>query len=774
MEEKKMKTLRSVLFLIASATLVTLTIYWKIPLKGYIPVPGDLLVGRFFPFNTMRWEGYPLGVPYKEFINADVVRQLYPWRDLAMQLLKKGEMPWWNPYAFAGTPLLGNIQSAPFYPLNFLYLLMDHRTAWVAGVMLQPILAMLMMWLFARELGLSKPAAMLSAIAFSFSGYMVVWWELNTIGHAALWLPLMLWGIEKWRKTKKPWFLAAIVVGQTSSLLAGHLQTSTYVFLVSLAFFAFRFLMRKEKKRRSLLLYGISMAISLLLASPQLLPAARFLAYTPRGTQADEAIFTHFLLPPKHLVTILAHDFFGNPATKNFWGIDYGEFMSYFGIVALFFAAVTLTNAKIVPAKFFIGTAAIAVLFALPTPLSHFIRSARIPILGTSVPARTLFVMQFCGAILSGIGLDAFLRNPKTKLRWAIGILGCTYLAIWLVAILYGRQTDQIQAVNWRVTIKNLILPSAIFSVLTAALVFQRTFPVAKKLLRKTVVAFIFILALTEYSYFANKFQTFSEPRFFFPQSPIFDVLAKETVKTPYRFFGDYTATVDSNVWMPYGIYGVEGYDSLYLRRYGELLAAADGGRIPSVIPRSDANLIKNKDDLSRRRLQDLLGIRYILDKNDSPASDWEPDPGRFPPDRYELIWQQGKFKLYENKQSLPRAFLVGEFTIEAEPQKIVDHIFNRDFDLNKTAILEESVDEDLSPSVGRVEFERYEPNSVTLTVQSPTTQLLFLSDAYYPGWKATVDGSPTKIYRANYAFRAIVIPAGNHLVTFKYKPKLF
>jgi hypothetical protein len=282
------------------------------------------------------------------------------------------------------------------------------------------------------------------------------------------------------------------------------------------------------------------------------------------------------------------------------------------------------------------------------------------------------------------------------------------------------------------------------------------------------------VVAIVEYSYFANKFQTFSEARFFFPPSPPFSFLRLESQEVPYRFFGDYTSSVMSNAWIPYEIYGVEGYDSLYLRRYGELLAASRDGNIPENIPRSDANLIANQDDFRRRRLQDLLGVRYILDKNDDPHGDWEPDPHTFPPDRYQLRWQDGKFKAYENTSSLARAYLVGEYEVIHDDQAILDRLFSPDFDPKVRLILEEAINEQIFPADGSVSFLSYTPNRVMLAVETPTPQLLFLSDAYYPDWQATIDGREAKILRADYAFRAVVVPAGNHEVAFDYLLKYF
>jgi uncharacterized membrane protein YfhO len=754
---------------------LTLVVNWKIPIKGLLPFPGDLLVGRFFPFNTHEWEGYPLGVPYKEFINADVVRQLFPWRDIAISSIKQGEIPWWNPYSFSGTPLLANIQAAPFYPLNILYWMTNHQTAWILGVLLQSILTIVFMIAFMTNLGISKRASLISSIALAFSGYMVIWLQLNTVGHAALWLPFILWGIDSWCKFKKRRFLAAIVFGQTASLLAGHLQTSIYVFLVAMAYAVFRIRSLEPKKKISNLFTYIALTLmSLILALPQLLPAVRFLPLSPRGTQTNDELFKHFIMPLKHLATFLAHDFFGNPATKNFWGVDYGEFMGYFGVTALIFSIIAVFTIKKREIKFFASMAVIALLFALPTPLPHSLRIFKIPILSTSIPSRILFVVQFCGTILAGFGIDYWLKDKLKRIKVPIVIMTAAFIIVWVIAGI-GLVGEEALRANFKVSIRNLVIPTAVFMTIVATIVGRKV--LEKKRIKNYIIllSFLLILSVTiaEHTYFLNKFQTYSEPRFFFPDSTVFSYLKKESAKEPYRFFGDYTASVTSNSWIPYQIYGVEGYDSLYIARYGELLAASETGLIPETIPRSDANLKKNSDDLRRQRLQDLLGIRFIIDKNDLPQSDWEPDSYRFPPERYQLIWQEGKFKVYENTQSLPRAFLVGDYIVESEPQDIIDHIFNPDFDLERFIILEENLEGEITASDGFVEFKTYRANEIELSVKSSTQQLLFLSDSYYPDWKAYINDVETKIYRANYSFRAIVVPAGNHQVVFKYSPDL-
>jgi uncharacterized membrane protein YfhO len=68
----------------------------------------------------------------------------------------------------------------------------------------------------------------------------------------------------------------------------------------------------------------------------------------------------------------------------------------------------------------------------------------------------------------------------------------------------------------------------------------------------------------------------------------------------------------------------------------------------------------------------------------------------------------------------------------------------------------------------------QYDLHTVTLSVDAGQPGYLVLSDTYYPGWRATVDGQPEAIWRANYAFRAVYVPAGQHTVQFVFDPAIW
>ena len=121
-----MKKILPVVFI----TIIIIIFFWQFLFKGLLPIPSDTIVGLYHPFRDLYAKDYPRGIPFKNFLVTDPVRQQYPWRYLAVNIEKNFELPLWNPYNFTGTPLLANHQSAPFYPLNFLFFLLPFSLAW--------------------------------------------------------------------------------------------------------------------------------------------------------------------------------------------------------------------------------------------------------------------------------------------------------------------------------------------------------------------------------------------------------------------------------------------------------------------------------------------------------------------------------------------------------------------------------------------------------------------------------------------------------------------
>jgi hypothetical protein len=137
-----------------------------------------------------------------------------------------------------------------------------------------------------------------------------------------------------------------------------------------------------------------------------------------------------------------------------------------------------------------------------------------------------------------------------------------------------------------------------------------------------------------------------------------------------------------------------------------------------------------------------------------------------------------GGITIYENLRAMPRAWLVPE-VISTKPKEALYSIKSsklpdgRDFDPGKVAIVEEPLNFKVSPDPAmNAQVKLIRDSVVEIKTSSKSDSFLVLSDVYYPGWQATIDGLPVRIFQTNYVLRGIMVPAGEHLIRFEFRPK--
>ena len=211
--------------------------------------------------------------------------------------------------------------------------------------------------------------------------------------------------------------------------------------------------------------------------------------------------------------------------------------------------------------------------------------------------------------------------------------------------------------------------------------------------------------------------------------------------KEIYRV-GSYKFGMGASIDMYLGYQTVGGYNALFLRRYYEYINQYRFYKKP--VPKGW--IIFFYGDYENTVLMDLLNVKYVIS---------------FATESYGL-----------RDSYLPRAKTLPK-------EEILGTLIAPDFDPRETVLLEGNAPL-ISPSGERPEagqppgeatITSYRPDEILIRTHSREPAYLFLSEAFYPGWKAYVDGRPVRIFRGNYLFRVIELPRGSHEVRYVFDP---
>lgn len=735
---------------------VVLLFFWQFIFKGLLPIPSDTIIGLYHPFRDLYSKEYPNGIPFKNFLITDPVRQQYPWRELSMEAIKRFEFPLWNPYNFSGAPLLANFQSAVFYPLNFLFLILPFSFAWSLLILLEPLLSAIFLFLYLKNLKLNIWASLLGAITFAFSGFSIAWLEWGTVLHVALWLPLILLSIDKLftAKSNNLFWSIVFIFSLTSSFFAGHLQTFFYIFMLTIGYFLIRWV-QCGKKRQTFLLFIILNTLFIILTSVQWIPTLQLILFSARDIDQVRWGEGGWFIPFQHLIQFVAPDFFGNPATLNYWGIwNYGEFIGYIGIIPLIFAFFALFFRHDKKTLFYGILFFLSLLFVLPTFFAKIPYLLNIPLISTTQPTRLLFLTDFSLAVLTALGFDYLIKNRTWKIFYPVIFIGTIFTLFWLFILIGNRIFHSISFENLLVTKQNLYLPSALF---IAGIILILFYLKTSKPFTTTIIRIIIVgLVVFDLFRFGWKFTPFTKKEYLFPSTKTIEFLQKNIGQ--YRLM-----TTDSRILPPnfstiYKLQSIDGYDPLYIRRYGEIIAASERSK-PDVLPPFGFNRIITPHNYNAIII-DLLGVKYILSLNELKSR------------KLVKVFQEGETRVYENKDVLPKAFFVDNVIFTVNKEETIKTMFNEDFDFKHLAVIEDQslykqVEKPMIPVIGDVDIVQYLENKIIIRTKSNRDVWLILTDSYYPSWRAKIDNFSINIYKTDYNFRGIYVPKGNHVIEF-------
>lgn len=736
------------------------------------PFPGNYMQAWYEPWRSLNFRDGQIRLPHKPVVD-DAFRHILPFRLFGIEKLKSFELPLWNPYNGAGQPLLATLNSGFLDPMNVLYAVFPVGVAHGIVVMLQFILVGCSMYIYTRSLELRRVTAMFAGIVYSLSGFAVIRYIFTNYGMAVASIPLAFASIEYAVRKRNAAALFVIPVLMAVSIVSTQPQMTVYLLMLIGVYGV----VRLWSARKWSGLFVILFVLGITLAGAQLIPTYELMknSHVQPGDSMD--VVRKYLMPVEFLRSIPIPNFYGNTATYNYWGgrSDSIQTASYIGILPVLLALVSLRylfrRRAITP--FFAFAAALSAALAVEWPGSLWFYRQPIPILSTGAPSRFFAVTTIALTVLAALGLDEVLSR-KTVSRWLIAVLILTIGGTtWLLWYTYkpfaaGLPCPMLLPQSCHETaFRNTALAVIIF---VPQLFILAVLPFLRGKFVRFRFAFISMLLLIVAAggiYNAYKALPQAPSTDLYPELPVIRALRDRT--TDARVIGIGEAEIAADLATQFRIYDPQFYHPLYIYRYRELLEYANNGRYISQYPRGDAS-IKNylrvdQELINRRdRVFNLTSTKYRMFKKEELAGDV---PGG------STVWEDDTWLLTSSSSALPRAYLVSDVRHESSPAGILSVLFDSDFDYRHAAVVEEPVpvSDNADALSGKADIVRYGAHDIEISVSTSRQALLVLTDAWYPGWKAWVDGEPAFMYRANYVFRAVPVPAGEHSVLFRYEP---
>lgn len=695
----------------------------------------------------------------------DSIIQLFPWRHFVFQSLTSGIIPFWNPYQQLGAPFMANIKPLVFYPFNFFFIF-GEVTAWHLLLASQLFFGMLFAYLLAREFKLSVLPSILVAFSFGLNSFMIGLLEFGSDGQTLLWWPLIILFSKKYLDSYKRKYLLFVALSVALGILGGQLQYMGYFFIFLVGFILYYGKHTKTSFASFVLLFG-SIGLGIGLTAFQLLPSVELFKYSHRGLLSQAQQHTSFssgLMTPDKLLRLFAPDFFGNPVTHDA-KIGYIEGSGYFGSIALFFAVFALVFArKETLVKFLSAVFLIALLLSLQG-IGEIPYLLKLPLITSGSAGRVFTLVLFSGSLLAGYGLTEFI-NLKNRKKQAISV--GIFLAFFVSAVagswifhIFDSKTNLLQSLKFAFIILGLFALATI--IYLSFLSKEKT----HKYLQKSFIIILLFLSFFDLFRMGYRFLTFSNPKFLYPHMQITQYIQDHSKTSLSRVYG----LTEPEIGTYLGVYTIETYNPLYLLRTIELLQSLQN------LPPHDLS-VDNKYFLMRKEntlkyTLDVLGTDYIvINKDQNPATTYFQSVNV--EKQLTKVYTDEKYSIYKNNTSYPRFGLFYDAIIIPHDTDALATLSQHKIDLTKKILLQEKLPRELHVGTGSATLVSSNINSQTFKITTTTPALFYLSDTWYPGWKATINNKETKIYQANYALRAVVVPQGESLITFTYLPGSF
>ena len=692
----------------------------------------------FFPFLTGN----------NIFGFRDLSLYFYPLRHLMVEMVKSGHLPLWNPYIYCGIPFLATLQSGFLYPFSILFYVLPFNLGFNWFIILHYFLAAVFTYHLAKHYGIGRVGAAASGVIFAFSGYLLSVSNMNTTLTSVIWLPLVIlfWdkalgmnrdkreeegggGIKKILTTPYSSLISLIIL--LSLMFLGGEPTifySTVLILVLYAFF-------QNKIARILYLIPV-LLLTLGLLAAQIFPLIEYAVNSVRMWRTEYDFISHSSFPLRETMNFAFPQVWGNFLAGTYVRELLGESLQtwilspYTGILALFLAGWGIGKRSRI--AYFYALTSIFFLFLAWGKYTPFYKIFfyGVPYLSAiRYPVKFLFFPTLAVAILAGWGIDRPGKEIKPRVLAAFyGVWGLVFgMAVALGMFKKGLHglisaklglAEYYKYVLGKLLSVNQLNLFYVFMILSLAAILLFLFYRKMVSGRILVYGLVILIAADLYIFNGGLNPPVSSKVYSYEPSNVKRLLSDRSL---FRFY------VDPEIYEKSGAF-FAGQDEILLSLKSKLSPdLLVPHHLSDFMGRESVEPLRNtryfwafRDQFLKARL-DLLSranVKYILSykKLNHP--------------RLRLINAEDGY-LYRNLGCYPRAYLKG----------------------------------------GDCRILKYESRQVEILADSASGGKLILTDNYYPGWKAALDGKPIEIKREQYLFRGVAVPAGRHKVVFRYEP---
>lgn len=740
---------------------------------------------------------------------------------------RDGELPLWNPYTMAGHPIYADGVTRIFSPFLLFYTFLSVPLGYAVARVSELALGAVFMYLYLASVGARPGGALMGGLVFAFSAHSMLhltglgWWG------GLMWMPLILLFADRAMARKS--YKAAVLAGLflAAQFFCGFMPNQIYYVGATALYYLFLALNGRGISRRvsgprlgrAFAFASLTLAVGLALAATQWVPIMELLQYSNRRIVPTESGYIY--LPPWYLVTLVFPNLFGTAYDARMvnlftaLGVSHDHSL-YIGIAALvpaafcFFLLIrSFRDRKLAgedPASlnprvaFFAVLAVLAILIVMAAPL--YVHVTRfVPVLQTiRVIVRATVLYILAASALAAFGTDLLIRSQAASLagfsKWVLRAFIASAALVLLGSVgsyilksggffegigyeytpgsgylAYARQAAGALSQQFMPPDSGLLVPLAALAAV-ALLIRQAS---GARLSRNLFLPALVAILLVDLFWNSRQYEKLHDSSQVFPWTRITDTLASlppgrvlvapsdiQTNRRAGELAGDRKIIAPPNTLLPYRIASITGKDQLYPKTYREFCALVE----------PQPHLSHVVFDKTSSPFFNLLNVRYVLTHDSEP-----------PPQDSELLLTAEGLSLYENPRALPRAFFASRvITVENEAGAL-EAMKGPGFD-QASAVITGSAGDQGEPDLISNHYENGPPgealvtedrrNRVAIEATSANGGLLVLSDNYYPGWKAFIDGERAEVLRANHTMRAVRVPPGTHVVSFDFVPEAF